>query len=72
MREGYALFYVRGTLVEGAVLLESLNKKSPNFLKPQKTYIKGLPKVKNVYVEALKFLPKTWFKQVFFCTIFQK
>ena len=53
-----------------AMLPESLNKKSPNFWKPQKTYIKailksqktyikGLLKVKNIYIKALKIMQKT-------------
>ena len=57
------------------VLPESLSEKSPNFWKPQKTYIKaisksqktyikGLPKVKNIYIKALKFLLKTGLKKI--------
>ena len=45
---------------------KSLNKKLPNFWKPQKTYIKAIfksqktfPTVKNIYIKALKFMLKT-------------
>ena len=36
-----------------AVLPESLSKKQPNFIKPQKTYIKALLKTQNIYIKAL-------------------
>ena len=59
-----------------AVLPESLNKKLPNFLQPQKTYIKAilksqktynnvLPEVKNNYIKALKSLLKTGLNKFF-------
>ena len=57
------IFEVRN--FETAVLPESLNEKSPNFWKSQKTYIKGLPKVKNIYIKALKFLLKTGLNRFF-------
>ena len=34
-------------------------------LKSQKTYNKGLPKVKNVYIKALKIMPKTSLNRFF-------
>ena len=58
------------------MLPESLNKKSPNLrrtqktyikaiLKSQKTYIKGRSTVKNVYIKALKIMLNTGFNRFF-------
>ena len=59
-----------------SVLPENMNKKSPNFWKPQKTYIKailksqktyikGLPKGKNINIKALKIMLKTGLNRFF-------
>ena len=60
---------------EEAVLPESLNKKSPNFWKPQKTYIKAILKSQKTYQrppksqkylhQSSKNYAKNLFKQAF-------
>ena len=63
---------VKNCNLMATVLPEILNKKEPNFCKPQKayikailksqtTYFKGLPKFRNIYIKPLKIMPKTWF-----------